>query len=186
MNTTFDEPRLATTADLQTILNLIKEAAGWLHTMGTDQWSRPWPSRRERDDRIRDSVAAKATWILWDGATAVATITAHRDGHERLWTPEELLQPAVYLHRIVVSREYAGRRIGARLIDWATNRAALKYGARQTRIDVWATNEALHKYYEAIGFEFVRRADYPGYPSNALFQRPVETRGWPGRDASDV
>jgi predicted GNAT family N-acyltransferase len=176
--TKFDEPRLATVDDFQTIINLVKEAAGWLHTKGTDQWAVPWPSIEERDGRISQGLDSKSTWMVWDGATAVATLTAHDKGLARLWTPEERREPAVYVHRVIVNREYAGKRVGAGLIDWAAQQAAREYGATQTRIDVWTTNKALHNYYRSIGFKFIRFAEnYDNYPSRALFQRPIETAG---------
>jgi ribosomal protein S18 acetylase RimI-like enzyme len=176
MNNTFSaEPRLATIDDLQTIINMVKDAADWLQTKGTDQWAKPWPSCTERDERIRHGLATNSTWIIWDGSTAVATLTAHRDGLEQLWTPEERREPAVYVHRVIVNREYAGRQVGAQLIDWASLRAAREYGARQTRIDVWTTNDALHDYYRRIGFTFIRFAEsHATYPSRALFRRPIE------------
>jgi len=170
----FDEPRLASVADQQTILNLIKDAAEWLRTKGTDQWATPWPSHTERDERVRRSIDAGSTWMVWDGPTAVATVTSHREGLPILWTEAERSMPAVYLHRLIVSREYSTLGIGARLIDWATRRAVAEYGAREARIDVWTDNYALHRYYRGIGFEFVRVAQDCGtYPSAALFRRPV-------------
>ncbi|OLB64087.1 MAG: hypothetical protein AUI10_12600 [Actinobacteria bacterium 13_2_20CM_2_72_6] len=161
--------------------NLAKELKDWLHTRNTDQWARPWPTAEEHDERIRRNLAANATWILWDGAVAAATITVHGEGNAALWTGAERREPAVYLHRIMVSRYYAGQRIGARLIDWAAARAAAEYGARQARIDVWTDNTALHAYYTTIGFTFLRLADCrPDYPSRALFQRPIAVADPPG------
>lgn len=168
------EPRLARAEDHQTIVNLVKEASSWLHTKGTDQWARPWPSERERDERIAHGLRSEATWMIWEGCTAVATITSYRRGDARLWTPEERAQPAAYVHRLIINREYAGQAVGAAFVDWAADRASAEYGARCVRIDVWATNTALHDYYRAIGFSFVRLATgYTDYPSGALFQRPT-------------
>jgi RimJ/RimL family protein N-acetyltransferase len=163
------EPRRARLEDHQTIVNLIKDAASWLHSKGTDQWARPWPSEPERDERIARGLESGATWMMWDGSTAVATITAYTQGFDRLWTPEELAQPSVYVHRLVVAREYSGRGIGAALIGWAAG----QHDAGRVRVDVWSTNQALHRYYEGIGFRFLRVADYPGYPSGALFERSL-------------
>jgi len=183
MDTSLHEPRQATSADHQTILNLYKDASDWLHTKNTDQWARPWPSWEARDQRILASIAAGATWIVGDGTDAVATITAHHRGDAALWTRRERRQPAVYVHRLIVNRDYARRGVGAGLLDWAARRAAAQYGARQVRIDVWTTNTALHDYYRGIGFLFVRFADCPAsYPSRALFQRPIPV---PGRAAGD-
>jgi GNAT superfamily N-acetyltransferase len=168
------EPRPASMADHQVIINLIKEAAGWLHTKGTDQWAKPWPTRSERDRRVADGIAAGETWILWDGSTAVATLTARRAGNPRLWTIVERCDAALYLHRLVVSRDYAGKGIGAAFIDWAANEAAIGHDCRLSRIDVWTTNTALHEYYRQIGFKFLRFADNcEDYPSAALFERPI-------------
>jgi GNAT superfamily N-acetyltransferase len=166
-------PQRATPADQQTIINLIKEAAGWLHTKGTDQWARPWPSQEERDERIRAGISAGFTWMLWDGLVAVATVTARPKGDPRLWRPDELRRPAVYAHRLVVNRDFAGRQIGARLLDWVGARAAAERGALTTRIDTWTTNLALHGYYEGLGFGFVRFAAGWDCPSLALFERPI-------------
>jgi ribosomal protein S18 acetylase RimI-like enzyme len=168
------EPRVASISDHQAIVNLIKEAASWLQTKGTDQWAKPWPSEPDRDERIAFGLATGATWMVWDGATAVATITSYREGNKELWRPAELCRPAVYLHRLCINRDYAGRDIGAALIDWASDRAAQEYGAVSARVDVWTTNAGLHRYYERIGFRFLRvAADFADYPSGALFERPM-------------
>ncbi len=170
----FGEPQLASEADHQIILNLIKDVAEWLRTKGTNQWAAPWPSYAARDERVRRDIAAGFTWLLWDGHTAVATVTSDREGLPMLWTEAERRIPAAYLHRLIVSREYAGLTVGGWLVDWATRRAALEYGAVETRIDVWTDNLALHRYYRGIGFEFVRVAQDCGtYPSCALFRRSV-------------
>ncbi|BCY13586.1 GNAT family N-acetyltransferase [Actinoplanes sp. L3-i22] len=164
-------PRLAGPTDLPAIVDLIDEASSWLATKGTDQWARPWPSPAGRDARIRQGLRDRATWIIREGDFAAATVTVQRTGAGFLWTPEELAQPAVYVHRLIVARKYAGQGLGAALVDWASESAARSYGARCTRIDVWTTNTALHGYYKNIGFDFVRYANVPGYPSSALFER---------------
>jgi ribosomal protein S18 acetylase RimI-like enzyme len=168
------EPERATIEDLQTIVNLKKETVTWLQTKGTDQWAEPWPSESEQNDRIKRGLEERATWIVWHGSTPVATITAQPNGSSRLWTPEERRQPAVYLHRLIINRDYAGRRYGADLISWAERHAAQESGARTARIDVWTTNIALHDYYRGIGFGFLRYAECGDYPSSALFERPID------------
>jgi ribosomal protein S18 acetylase RimI-like enzyme len=107
----------------------------------------------------------------------VATITTHRQAHPKLWNELEQAEPAVYAHRLVVNRDYAGLGIGASLLDWAAARAAREDGAEWIRLDVWNTNKALHAYYERLGFTYVRQADYDDCPSTTLFQRPIHS--WP-------
>jgi GNAT superfamily N-acetyltransferase len=166
--------RLASSDDLSSVLDLIDGAADWLRSRGTNQWQRPWPSREERDRRVHDSLLSGETWLLWDGDTPLATVTVSPTPDDLLWTPRECTEPAAYLHRLVVDRAHAGHGIGAHLLDWAGERARREYGARWIRIDVWADNYALHRYYLRQGFRPVRRsARVPGYPAGALFQKDV-------------
>jgi ribosomal protein S18 acetylase RimI-like enzyme len=167
-------PHQATPDDHQTIIGLIEEASRWLADRDTDQWARPWPSAAERDERIMRALRSGETWLLKDGPRPVATVTFRRAGLSFLWTPEEMKEPAAYVHRLVVTRSYAGMEIGARLLDWATEQAVRDWGAVWTRIDVWRTNRKLHAYYERLGFRLVRSGDdIPDYPSSSLFQRPA-------------
>lgn len=164
--------RPAYPADHRTLISLIDQAAGWLRTKGTTQWNRPWPNREERDRRVYESLLRDESWILWDDDVAVATVSLTPTPDAFLWTDLERTEPAVYLHRLVVHRGYAGRWIGSQLLDWAARRARHEHGARWIRIDVWSDNHALHRYYLERGFEWVRQSGAdPSYPAGALFQR---------------
>lgn len=169
--------RQATMSDVDVILGLIAEAADWLREKkDTDQWQRPWPSPDAPRRRVIGGIQAGRTWIAWDGATPAATITVQREqdpGLPELWTWEDDgYDKTIYIHRLVVSRDYAGMGLGAALINWAGERGA-EHGAKLIRIDVWTTNEGLHAYYRGQGFSFVRNHGDPGYPSGALFQREI-------------
>ena len=85
----------------------------------------------------------------------------------------DLEAPAVYVHRLVTARAYGGRGLGAQLIDWAGIRGHLLHGAEWIRIDVWTDNAGLHQYYKMAGFEPCGFCSDPGYPSGALFQKPI-------------
>jgi ribosomal protein S18 acetylase RimI-like enzyme len=93
-----------------------------------------------------------------------------------LWEAEELDEPAVYVSRLIVSREQAGLGIGAALIDWAGALGRTRWQADWIRVDVWTTNFALHRYYKGQGFEHLRTLEFQNewdYPSAALFQKPI-------------
>ena len=175
--------RLAREADLGAILGLIRGASDWLAAKGTDQWQRPWPTRRERDARIRAAILADKTWILTDGDVAAATITTDWQGRPapglpELWDERALAQPAVYAHRMVVRREppYQGQGLGGRLLDWAGRLGRAAYDAAYIRVDVWSTNYDLHGYYKELGFDklgTVGEERTAGCPSGALFQKPA-------------
>lgn len=164
--------RPAVTGDLKLVLYMIDGAADWLRTKDTDQWAKPWPSPKKRDDRVKRGLAGGATWIVEDDGIPVATITCEPGANPVGWTTWEQGEPTVYVSRLVVNRDYAGQGIGAELINWAGLWARRQYGAQWIRIDVWTNNIALHHYYEKLGFWFVRFG-ITMYPSAALFQKPT-------------
>jgi GNAT superfamily N-acetyltransferase len=163
--------RRADLDDHDVIVGLIDAAAEWLRTKNTDQWSQPWPSEEDRRHRILHDLIAGKTWIAWDGGTPAATITTD-PAQNPVWPAESRDEPAVYVTRMVVSRAFAGRGLGAALLDWAGLRARCLHGARWVRVDVWTTNTALHAYYRRQGFVFCGFSNTSRYYlSVALFQK---------------
>lgn len=165
---------------------LVREAAEWLRTSkDTDQWAKPWPDRIRHRERILNDLLKGKTRLVWDGETAVATITVDTDepvdlNEQPVWPESERHRSALYVRRIVVARDYAGRGLGAALLDWAAHVAERDHQAALIRIDVWTTNLELHAYYE--GQRFVRLPNRdpvsrPDYPSQALFERTADLSG---------
>ena len=167
--------------DLQVVLGLIEDASLWLRSKGTDQWERPWPVQASRHDRVRRGVQRGKNWIVWDGTTPAATATIATRHNSRVWSKPgcecDLADRAVYIHRLITARHYAGLGLGAALVDWVGHRGRRDYGAKWIRIDVWTTNTALHKYYLNNGFEYCGICSGPCYPSSALFQKPTAAIG---------
>jgi GNAT superfamily N-acetyltransferase len=166
-------------------LTLVHGAAKWLSTKGTDQWREPWPNEPGRNARVLDDMRRGKTWLAEDGATVAATITLDPDDNG-VWPAERRRESAVYLRRLIVDRRYGGLRVGAKLLDWASDLAQIRHHAQWIRIDVWTTNFDLHEYYRGQGFidaGLRDLADDPAYPSRALFERCT----WPRRpDYQDV
>jgi ribosomal protein S18 acetylase RimI-like enzyme len=176
--------RPAQLSDMPAIIDLIDQAAGWLHAeKGTDQWQRPWPDPAARDQRIRRGIKCDRTWIVENPNVPadsprrlVGTVSCGPGGNRKLWTQRERNEPAVYISRLIVSREYKGSGIGAALINWASLRGIRQWGAEYVRLDVWTTNLELQAYYKAQKFTHVRTCDFDDwweYPSAALFQKPA-------------
>lgn len=172
----------AAPGDFDHVVGLVREAARWLRGVGTDQWQRPWPDRTGQRERIINDLLKGKTWLVRDGDIIVATITVDDDEptgpNERpVWPPDESRTAVVYVRRVVVSRSYASHKLGAALLDWAADWAQENRHAELIRIDVWTTNERLHRYYEDRHFTRCRDPQgLGGYPSQALFERPVDVR----------
>jgi len=164
-----------TRENLSAVLGLIEEARYWLRDKGTDQWAAPWPDNEQRDSRVLRGLEVGATWIAWAGDEAAATVTIASRANPAVWSGSDcnLADPAVYAHRLIVSRNFAGWGLGAELSDWTGLRGRRDYGARWIRVDVWTSNCALHGYYMKRGFEPCGICPDPCYPSGALLQKPV-------------
>ncbi|WP_053756604.1 GNAT family N-acetyltransferase [Streptomyces sp. AS58] len=139
----------ATPADLQRLLDFRMEAASWISARGSDQWSRPYPA-----DRLLATIEAGTVFMLRDGKRTAATITLTSEAEEGLWSDEELSEPSMFVNKLTVSRDYAGRNLGGELLDWSGDRA-YRAGAKWLRLDAWTTNARLQRYYLDQGFQHV-------------------------------
>lgn len=164
-------------ADLPTVLGLIEDARDRLKMKDTDQWDRPWPDEQARDARVLRGLQGGKTWIVWDEDIPAATVTITPRMNPAVWsTPGcecDLAERAVFVHRLITAMKYAGLGLGTEMIDWAGLRGRRLYGAKWIRLDVWSTNKGLHDYYLKRGFESCGFCADRGYPSGALFQKPV-------------
>ncbi|MBO3750684.1 GNAT family N-acetyltransferase [Streptosporangiaceae bacterium NEAU-GS5] len=171
---------------------MIEEAVDWLGNRGLDQWSNPWPDREGRDERVREGIRDHATLMICADGRPVGTVTVYRKDKRSLWGCVEKVEGAAwYVHQFVVRREKDLRGLGEQVLDWISSQAH-QFGAQWLRMDVWRTNPALHRYYKARGFAFVKEIPeaylesigLPAYPSSALFARRTAAADTPGLLAS--
>jgi GNAT superfamily N-acetyltransferase len=174
---------LATPGDFDKVLGLRREAAGWLATSkDTDQWARPWPDPTGLLQGIMHDLRKGKAWLVWDDATVAATITIDTEepyysNGQPIWPANKRYEPALYVRRVIVSRDYAGLGLGAALLDWAAEVGGRNHRAKVIRVDVWTNNRDLHAYYERQHFTRCAGrdpAELGDYPSQALFERAVD------------
>lgn len=160
----------ATPDDLERLQQFRRDAAAWLTTRGSDQWSTPYP-----EDLLRASIASGDVFLFHENDTSdpVATVTLDTLADPVLWTPEEIQDPALYVHKLTLTKPGGGGGLGRRIIDWCGDTAA-QAGAHWLRLDAWTTNTALHAYYRALGFTHIRTVhDERAYGSGWVAQRPA-------------
>lgn len=159
--------------DLGALLALRKEAEQWLAANNIRQWTADY------DDYARgvlaDFVDAGAAWVVTDNGDIVATVSINGPDPD-FWGWAEDQADAVYLSKMIVRRDHAGRGLGDAIMNWASA-YAVKSGMKWVRIDVRRDNVRLHRYYLARGFSHVRVYHAPGRRTESgwLAQRPAGT-----------
>lgn len=163
--------RKAMPADIDHVVALRIESETWLHAAGIRQWI-----DRERGIRnIEDGIHAGTTYVVTDdGAAVVATLTLNGPDPD-FWEDRDDPADALYLYKLMISRNYRGTGLGDELLDWACRQAENR-GKRKLRLDCWRENHALRAYYEHRGFRHVRTVVVEGRGSGALYERPAEMR----------
>ena len=133
---------IASLAELEEVLGVLDEAAGWLKEVGVDD---QWPPRF-RPGMVAPAVERGETWLARVDGAVVGTITL--DWDDPLWADAE--GTAGYVHRLAVRRSAAGR--GAWLLDWAVG-ATREQEREFVRLDCARSNRRLRSYYEDRGFQ---------------------------------
>jgi len=143
------------------VLRVLDEAAGWLQARGIEQW----PTRFE-SSWVLGSIDRGETWLVEVDELVSATVTL--DWSDAVWAG--VPGHAAYLHRMAVRRRAAG--LGAVILAWAAG-VAREHGRVALRLDCVASNERLRAYYEAAGFVFCGDATVAGAPGQRLGEGPV-------------
>lgn len=140
--------RLATGADLPTLVRLRDDAARWMLGRGiTGQW-RPGELT---EDHFRRTMATGEVWLAESGGRVAGA-------WELWWRDEDAwgAQPPVagYVHRLMVDRGAAAPGTG-RLLLRAAERRVTAAGRSFVRLDCLAGNERLRSYYLSAGYRVV-------------------------------
>jgi ribosomal protein S18 acetylase RimI-like enzyme len=153
----------ASPEDVEEVCDLLAEAAAWMRGRGIEQWPRRFPRTQ-----IAESVARGETYLARLGDATAGTLALEWED-PLFWGDRP--RDAGYVHRVAVRRAFAGRGLGARLVDWAAERVVAR-GRRYLRLDCMAQNARLRRYYEELGFE--HRGDVErGKWRASIYERPV-------------
>jgi ribosomal protein S18 acetylase RimI-like enzyme len=106
------------------------------------------------DILLEDISAGRLFKVIADDVLAGAFILVERD--DAIWGDLER-GDHLYLHRIARSAQHRGKGLFADVLEWARARCRA-LGRAGVRMDTWANNETLLRYYERHGFRLVRRS----------------------------
>jgi GNAT superfamily N-acetyltransferase len=144
------ELRLAKVEDLERVLGLLVNAAEWLKTKGVSQWDYYIKNLEGNTQEVLDSIEVGATYILELGDEAIASVTLENTPNEwdsDIWGKDVNKEGVVYLHRLVVHRDYSGKGVGSGLLDWAEEYVK-SIDKSYIRFDCVGSNEGLNNYYQ--------------------------------------
>jgi GNAT superfamily N-acetyltransferase len=152
--------------DLGAVIQIIDEAAAWLHSKGiTRQW--PSPTPKEFRDRMEKDIAQREVYLAYleNIDEAVGTLRFEWCDME-LWQCEQ--EDGGYIHSFATRDGVRRRGVGAAMLAWAREHVRTR-GKQYLRLDCWGGNRALCQYYKQTGFTFcgfVREGNWV----DALFQ----------------
>jgi GNAT superfamily N-acetyltransferase len=144
----------ATPDDLPTLLAILDEAAAWLHSIGvTEQWPASFSASPQWVAFYESFIAQGKVFLARiDGQPSGSYVLdgpPHRDGTHRVWPGGS--DGALMLYQLAVRRKYAGKGVATQMLDWAVGHAR-RSGLQELRLDCWAGNERLKRYYSDAGF----------------------------------
>lgn len=140
------ELRTAGMDDLEAVLELRSQIAGWLATHDVAMWQTP--IRREL---VAGWIGQGALWVCLESGRIVATIVLLERDLE-FWGDDGM--PARYVHLLMVDRAHAGQSLGTRVLNCA-EKLARAGGADVLRLDAVTEIAPLQRWYEERGYAAV-------------------------------
>ena len=151
--------RPATLDDLPDVLSVLDEASAWLQSIGiTRQWPATFSDHPVWSPRITALTVDRQMYLVKSGFDAIGTFHL-RDEPERYETPNQVWpnelrdRPSRYLYLLAVRRRVAGHGVAVSILDGAAESA--HHDARVLRLDCWAGNDKLRRFYAGAGFEYL-------------------------------
>jgi ribosomal protein S18 acetylase RimI-like enzyme len=139
-------------SDLDTVYDLFDKSVQYQIQNGYPDWR-----YYDKNAIRRDIDEGNHYKICTDGHIAIVFSVRYSD--KIIWRERDQ-QDAVYLHRIVVNPAFKGRKLFGEILDWSADHCRQKNLAF-VRMDTWAHNPNLIRYYEGFGFEFVENFTTP-------------------------
>lgn len=136
----------ATLEDLPQIFDLFEKAIQYQQTNGYIGW-KSYDKAFIRKD-VEQGLLFK---IVCDDKVICIFSVCYTD--ELIWREREK-GDALYLHRIVLNRDFRGVKIFAVVLEWAIQQVR-EQNLRFIRMDTWAGNTKLIDYYKSYGFNFI-------------------------------
>lgn len=166
------------------VMKLFSEARSWQQVAGVNTWPELEPTR------ILTDIDQGSVFVLIHKDSVIGSVTIF-ESDPLIW-PDD--RRALYIHRLATARRLKGRGLCGMIIDYAARRAR-DQGKALLRLDCWAGNERLKRYYEQLSFVRIRDLfmgevrELPAHYWNStttLFERPVEVAVPPTQPSRNI
>ncbi|MGC6770494.1 GNAT family N-acetyltransferase [Enterococcus sp. LJL51] len=143
--------RKAGLQDTKTVMEMLKEAAVWLKSKGSSQWSDVLAGTDKHN--LTEAVERGDVYLFNQndevvGMAAVWNLPTKWDCE--LWSNIGLSQDAYYIHRLIVHPNYRGKAYGSQMLK--VIKAHFQNTAAELRLDCIASNDKLVRFYQEQGF----------------------------------
>jgi len=140
-------------SDTGAVMDLLRQTALWLKEQGSTQWS----ALLEGEDShgTEQAVERGDVFIFKHGERVVGMVMLLQqpsDWDVDLWGDDGHEQ-AIYVHRLAISRAYAGKQLGRKIMEWVESGIAF-VGKTRIRLDCIAENSTLNRFYNSLGYEY--------------------------------
>lgn len=136
--------------DIEGVLSLLKDVAHHLKEKGSKQWETLLNG--EEDHELIKAIEQEQTYIVKKENATIATFTIYphaSDWDKMLWKGDG---EAVYLHKLAISPNEAGKGLGQQILSWLENDLRKKE-IYKLRLDCIGDNEKLNRFYDNAGFQ---------------------------------
>jgi GNAT superfamily N-acetyltransferase len=142
----------STTDDLDVIYRLFDQSVDYQTKNGYPDWK-----HYDRDAIVAD-INSKSQYKIVIGPE-IGILFSVRYSDSVIWRERDR-GDAVYLHRIVVNPLFKGQKLFGDIVAWSVKHCKEK-NLQYIRMDTWANNPQLIKYYQGFGFRFVENFTTP-------------------------
>ena len=141
--------RLATIADIEAILALVKQVVPLMQASGNLQWDERYPNRAV----FEQDIAQNQLWVVeLEGRVAgIAALTTDQEP-EYAQVGWDITEPAIVTHRLAVDPHFQGRGVAKALLQQA-ELVALDRRIPFLRIDTNTENQTTQQLFSKLGYQ---------------------------------
>ncbi|MEH7443579.1 GNAT family N-acetyltransferase [Bacillus sp. JJ1122] len=158
--------RLATQEETQDVIAFLKKIAQWMKDNRINQWQ--YLLIGGDDEEIKEAILHRDTYILLKEENMIGTFTLSSRQSE--WDQHifgvETNSESLYLHRLAISPENMGKRLGMEIIEWIHQNVNTE--KEYIKLDCVANNPKLNRFYKDNGFEYIGEKD-----QHSKYQKPL-------------